>query len=213
MEKNDRLAEVNRAKFKDEGILCINMIGSPGSGKTTLLEAAFRQINDKYNCAVIEGDVKTDNDMRRIEKAGVRALQIQTDGSCHLNAGQIGNMLSRLPISSIDLLIIENVGNLICPVSYDLGEEYRMIVVSVTEGEDKPLKYPSAFMSADMTIITKIDLAPYVDVGPEKLIANALSINPNLKIVSTSAKTGEGMDRFLKLLMNPEGVFDAKRSG
>ncbi len=212
MEKNDRLAEANRTKFKDEGILCFNMIGSPGSGKTTLLEAAFSRIDNKYNCAVIEGDVKTDNDMRRIEKVGVRAVQIQTNGSCHLNAEQVGSMLSTLPISGIDLLIIENVGNLICPVSYDLGEEYRMIVMSVTEGEDKPLKYPSAFMSADMTIITKIDLAPYVDASPEKLKANALSINPNLKVVSTSAKTGEGMDRFLKLLMNSRGAFDAKRS-
>lgn len=201
MQKNDELASLNRKQFHADGIRCINMIGSPGSGKTTLLESLFKRNQDKYRCAVIEGDVKTDNDMRRIEAVGVPAVQIQTDGACHLNAEQVRSMLSQIPMPDINLLIIENVGNLICPVSYDLGEDIRLIIISVTEGEDKPLKYPSAFMSADAVVITKIDLAPYVDVNLEGLKANALKINPKLKVVTSSSKTGEGLDEFEALLL------------
>jgi len=201
MQKNDELASLNRKQFQADGIRCINMIGSPGSGKTTLLESLFKRNKDKYRCAVIEGDVKTDNDMRRIEAVGIPAVQIQTDGACHLNAEQVRNMLAEIPMLDINLLIIENVGNLICPVSYDLGEDIRLIIISVTEGEDKPLKYPSAFMSADAVVITKIDLAPYVDVNLEGLKANALKINPRLKVIMSSSKTGEGLDEFEELLL------------
>jgi len=198
--KNDLIADEIRSQLQNEGIWSINLIGSPGSGKTSLLEAVFRHPDNKSRYAVIEGDVKTDNDMKRIAAMGVAAVQIQTDGACHLNAQQVKRELPKLPLSGISLLVIENVGNLICPVSYDLGENCRAIVISITEGEDKPLKYPSAFVSADVVVITKSDLAPYVDVSPEGLSANALSINPNLKVFVTSAKTGEGMDDFAAFL-------------
>jgi len=204
LSKNDQIAQSNRLRLHEKGIRSFNMIGSPGSGKTSLLEAVFQSCGDKANCAVIEGDVKTDNDMQRIAALGVPAVQIQTEGACHLNAEQIESKLENLPLDDTNLLVIENVGNLICPVSYDLGEDCRLIVISVTEGEDKPLKYPSAFISADAIVITKIDLAPYVDVVPQQLKANALSINPNLKVFMTSAKTGEGIDKFADFFYAPD---------
>jgi len=202
MQKNDEIAAVSRERFKKADIFCVNLIGSPGSGKTTLLEAAFRSTPDRARCAVIEGDVKTENDMNRILAAGVPAVQIQTDGACHLNAEQVAGMLDRLPLDEARVLIIENVGNLICPVSYDLGEESRLIVISVAEGQDKPLKYPSAFMSAQVMVVTTADLAPHVDVDIDGLIANARSINPKLEVLVTSARTGQGIDAFSKFLFD-----------
>lgn len=202
LQKNDEIAAANRGLLHRQGLRCLNLIGSPGSGKTTLLEALFLRLAGNPRCAVIEGDVKTDNDMRRVEATGVPAVQIQTDGACHLTAVQIQAMLGGLPLDTSELLIIENVGNLICPVSYDLGEDKRLIVLSVAEGVDKPLKYPSAFMSADVLVITKIDLAPHVDVKVDALAANALSINPKLTVLKTSAKTGEGMDGFESFIRN-----------
>ena len=204
MKKNDEAAQQNRDHFDNLGLFCVNMIGSPGGGKTSLLEATFRQYSKDSRFAVIEGDVKTDNDMQRIASAGVPAVQIETDGACHLNAEQIEPMGRELDLPNKDVLIIENVGNLICPVSYDLGEHKRMIVISVTEGEDKPLKYPSAFTSADIMVITKVDLSPYVDVDPLKLEANGLKINPNLDVIITSSKTGEGMSEFYQSLAGKE---------
>ncbi|MFC1729644.1 hydrogenase nickel incorporation protein HypB [candidate division KSB1 bacterium] len=200
LRKNDEAALKLKAIFAEKGIKCFNLIGSPGSGKTSVLEAAFEMGKGSLKCAVIEGDVKTDKDMQRIKKKGIPAVQIETDGACHLNAEQIGAMLNKLPTEEINCLIIENVGNLICPTSYDLGEEERIIVISVAEGDDKPLKYPSAFTSATVMIITKIDLAPYVDSDPETLKNNALSVNPRLKVLMTSAKTGEGIDRFVEMI-------------
>ncbi|MFC1556737.1 hydrogenase nickel incorporation protein HypB [candidate division KSB1 bacterium] len=200
LSKNDEAALKLKAIFAEKGIKCFNLIGSPGSGKTSVLEAAFEMGKGSLKCAVIEGDVKTDKDMQRIKEKGIPAVQIETDGACHLNAEQIGVMLNKLPTEEINCLIIENVGNLICPTSYDLGEEERMIVISVAEGDDKPLKYPSAFTSATVMIITKIDLAPYVDSDPETLKNNALSVNPRLKVLMTSAKTGEGIDRFVEMI-------------
>lgn len=201
LSKNDEIAQDIRSQLKAQGIWSINLIGSPGSGKTSLLEAVFPRLDKKRKCAVIEGDVKTDNDMKRIAALGIPAVQIQTNGACHLNAEQIRSELPHLPLPEINLLVIENVGNLICPVSYDLGENCRVIVISVSEGEDKPLKYPSAFFSADVIVITKTDLAPYVDVEPQALGANALSINPKLRIFNTSAKTGKGIGQFADFLI------------
>jgi len=194
--KNDTIASETRSKLHSLGIRCFNLIGSPGSGKTTLLEAVFGAIGGNTKAAVIEGDVKTDNDMKRISALDIPAVQIETNGACHLNAELVERELPNLPLGEIDILVIENVGNLICPVPYDLGEDVRVVVISVTEGDDKPLKYPSAFFSADVVVITKIDLAPHVDSDPAILKGNALSINPNLTVLETSAKTGEGIDRF-----------------
>jgi hydrogenase nickel incorporation protein HypB len=204
MKKNDACAQHNRDHFDDLGLFCVNMIGSPGGGKTTLLEATFRRYGEDSRFAVIEGDVKTDYDMQRIASVGVPAVQIETDGSCHLNAVQVQEMFGKLDLPDKDVLIIENVGNLICPVSYDLGEHRRMIVISVTEGADKPLKYPSAFTSADIMVITKVDLSPYVEVDPEELKANGLKINPGLKVIISSAKTGEGISDFYEALKGRE---------
>jgi len=200
---NEQIAGEIRSVLGARGIKCMNLIGSPGSGKTSLLEALFREAKDTVRAAVIEGDVKTDNDMRRIAALGVPSVQIQTDGACHLNAEQIKRELGNLPLDGIDLLVIENVGNLICPVAYDLGEDNRVIVISITEGEDKPLKYPSAFVSADTVVITKTDLTPYMDVDPDTLKTNALSVNPRLDVFFTSAKTGDGIRGLAEFLFHP----------
>lgn len=200
LSKNDQLAQKLRERFKEEKIRCINMIGSPGSGKTSLLETAIPRLKAGTRCAVVEGDVKTDNDARRILKAGAPSVQIETEGGCHLNGEQVIRAIGALSLNSINLLIIENVGNLICPVSYDLGEEKRVIVSSITEGDDKPLKYPSAFTSSQALIITKVDLAPYVDAKVEKLKNNALSLNPKLEVFCTSSRSGEGFNALVRFL-------------
>jgi len=199
--KNDAIADRISGKLHRRGIWCINLIGSPGSGKTALLEAVFSRLGGETGCAVIEGDVKTDNDMRRIAALGVPAVQIETQGACHLNADMVERVLDELPLDETRLLVIENVGNLICPVPYRLGEDCRAVVISVAEGEDKPLKYPAAFANADVVVVTKTDLAPSVDVSPGGLRDNALSVNPNLAVFMTSAKTGDGIDSFAAFLM------------
>ncbi|MBU0507075.1 MAG: hydrogenase nickel incorporation protein HypB [bacterium] len=202
LSKNDEIAEHIRTLFRKKGITGLNLIGSPGSGKTALLEATFKHLNGKLACAVVEGDVKTENDKIRIEATGVPAVQIETESSCHLNAEQVEKSLSELDLDNTKCLFIENVGNLICTTSYDLGEKYKVIVISVAEGQDKPLKYPSAFTSTNVLVITKTDLAPYVDVDIEKLKENALSINPKLRTFITSAKTGDGIEEFANFLMD-----------
>jgi hydrogenase nickel incorporation protein HypB len=202
LSKNDEIALRIRNLYKEKGIAALNLIGSPGSGKTALLEATFKYLNGKLPCAVVEGDVKTENDKIRIEATGVPATQIETEGSCHLNAEQVEKALSDLDLDKTKCLFVENVGNLICTTSYDLGEEYKTIVISVAEGEDKPLKYPSAFTSTNVLVITKTDLAPYVDVDIEKLKENALSINPKLKTFITSSKTSEGIEEFANFLLD-----------
>jgi len=200
LSKNDAVAKKIKDQFKEKGVTGLNLIGSPGSGKTALLEATFKYLGGKLPCSVVEGDVKTDNDKKRIEALNVPVVQIETGGGCHLNAEQVLDMLPKLPLDESKCLFVENVGNLICPTSYDLGEKYRLIVISVGEGVDKPLKYPAAFTSANVLIITKTDLCPYVDVDAEELKNNALSINPKLKTFITSAKTGDGIDEFANFL-------------
>jgi len=200
--KNDTVADEIRAELATRNIKAINLIGSPGSGKTTLLEAVFGKIGSELKAAVIEGDVKTDNDTQRILALGVPSVQIETQNACHLSAEMVKGKLADIPLGDIDLLVVENVGNLICPVAYDLGETVRAIVISVAEGEDKPLKYPSAFASSDIVVVTKTDLAPYVEVSPEGLRDNALSVNPKLKVFLNSAKTGDGIDDFISFLKN-----------
>jgi len=187
---NNRKAAENRNKFKSHGIYVINMMGSPGAGKTTLLENILPRLNDHLRTAVIEGDLATQNDALRIEKTGVKALQINTDGGCHLDSEMIENQLRRLDLDSLDLIIIENVGNLVCPASFDLGEDMRMVVLSVAEGEDKPAKYPTAFLNADTAVITKTDLLPYVNVDVDVMKKHIAGINPKVIVFETAKKDG-----------------------
>jgi len=187
---NNRKASENRDKFKSHGIYVINMMGSPGSGKTTLLENILPRLSEHLRTAVIEGDLATRNDALRIEKTGVTALQINTGGGCHLDAVMIENQLRNLDLDSLDLIIIENVGNLVCPASFDLGEDKRMVVLSVAEGEDKQVKYPTAFLKADTAVITKTDLVPYVNVDVDVMKKYIAGINPKVVVFETTIEGG-----------------------
>lgn len=187
---NKQIAEKNRNRFKSHNVYVINIMGSPGAGKTTFLENILPMLSAHIRVAVIEGDLATQNDALRIEKTGVTALQINTDGGCHLDARMIESQLEKLELDALDLIIIENVGNLVCPASYDLGEDMRMVILSITEGEDKPAKYPVAFLNADTAVITKTDLLPYVDVDINVMKKYITEINPKVLVYETSKKDG-----------------------
>ena len=190
---NNQIAAELRKGFESRGILTVNLLSSPGSGKTTLLERLVVMLKDRCRIAVIEGDLETERDAERIRAKGVPAWQITTGGGCHLDARMIGKVLPEVPPDT-DILFIENVGNLVCPAGFDLGESIRCVLLSTPEGDDKPKKYPKAFLTADCLILTKLDLAPYVSFDPEKARAEALSMNPKLETFSTSAVTGEGLE-------------------
>ncbi len=194
LEKNDEVAGQNRDVFSRHGIFAINIVSSPGSGKTSLLECTLSRIKNRVNAAVIEGDVQTDLDAQRVSALGVPAVQIVTKGGCHLEAQLVRDALAAVDLSRLQLLIIENVGNLVCPANYDLGEAVKVVVASVTEGDDKPLKYPAMFRNASVMIINKIDLLPYVNCRIDDLKRNAISINPSLKVFETSCVTNAGID-------------------
>jgi hydrogenase nickel incorporation protein HypB len=191
--KNNRFAAKNRALFSENGIFALNLVSSPGSGKTTILERSLRDLSQKLRFAVIEGDQQTDNDARRIAATGVPVRQINTGAGCHLDAHIVGHALEELPVNTLDILFIENVGNLVCPATFDLGEHHKVVVLSVTEGEDKPLKYPQMFRAADVMLLNKIDLLPYLDFDLEKCLEMARRVSPGIRIFQLSAKTGEGM--------------------
>ena len=191
--KNDRLAAANRRLFAARGIFALNLVSSPGAGKTTLLERTLRDLQGKIRPAVIEGDQQTDNDARRIATTGVPVQQINTGAGCHLDAHMVAHALEELPLADIDLLFIENVGNLVCPAAFDLGEAHKVVVLSVTEGEDKPLKYPLMFHAADIMLLNKVDLLPYLDFDLEKCLSMARRVNPGIRIFQLSAKSGAGM--------------------
>jgi hydrogenase nickel incorporation protein HypB len=190
---NKQAAGAIRQELRSRGILCVNLLSSPGSGKTTLLESLSDRFKNRYRMAVIEGDIETERDAERIRAKGIPAWQITTGGACHLEAKMVGKVLGEVP-AAIDLLFIENVGNLVCPASYDLGEEVRCVLLSSPEGDDKPAKYPQAFLSADCLILTKSDLVPYLPFDPAKAAAEALAIKPGLRVFTVSALRGEGMD-------------------
>jgi hydrogenase accessory protein HypB len=198
LEKNDTIAAKIREGLKDKNIFSFNILSSPGSGKTSLVEKTIEYLKDRIKIAVIEGDVQTDLDAQRINMLEVSVTQIVTNGGCHLEAGLVRDALNSLNLNDIQLLIIENVGNLVCPAGYDLGEDTKVVVLSTTEGDDKPLKYPAMFRNASVMIINKIDLLPYVNCSVEKIRNNALSINPQLKIFETSCTTGEGIGDWCK---------------
>lgn len=196
LEKNDAIANQNRKKFKENKNFVINLVSSPGSGKTSLVEQTIHRCKDKFSISVIEGDVQTDFDALRIDKLGIPVVQIVTNGACHLEANLVKDAMNKLDVSKSDLVIIENVGNLVCPAGYDLGEDMKVVIVSVTEGDDKPLKYPAMFRNASILIINKIDLLEHVNCSIETLQSNALKVNSTLKIFQTSCTRGDGIENW-----------------
>ena len=192
--RNNQLAACNRALFAARNLFVLNLVSSPGSGKTTLLEKTLRDISGTTRSAVIEGDQQTDNDAVRIAATGVPVKQINTGAGCHLDAHMVGHAAEEFDLDNLDLLLIENVGNLVCPASFDLGENHKVVVLSVTEGEDKPLKYPQMFHAADVMLLNKTDLLPHLDFDVAKCREMARRVNPDITIFEVSAKTGAGMD-------------------
>ncbi len=190
-----RVAEKLRKRFREAGIYVVNLIGSPGSGKTALLEAMAPRL--KGRAAVIEGDLQTDQDKRRIERAGLPAYEINTVAACHLDAKMISRAVEEFPLDGVELLFIENVGNLVCPASFEVGEDIKVAVISVTEGDDKPAKYPVALRVSAGMVVTKLDLLPHLDCDVDRMERDAFEANPGLKIFRTSAKTGEGVGEFI----------------
>ena len=201
LEKNDALAQRNRDLFAQNRNFVINLVSSPGSGKTSLLEATLGKLKKEISVAVIEGDVQTDLDAQRVAKFDVPVVQIVTNGGCHLEAKLVFDAMQNVDLASTDLLVIENVGNLVCPSNYDLGEALKVVVLSVTEGDDKPLKYPGMFRNASVLIVNKIDLLPYVSSDVAVLTKNALSINPSLTVFPLSCRTGEGLEAWCDWLV------------
>ncbi len=204
LSENDRIAARLRDALRDGGTLALNFISSPGSGKTMLLEKTLSMLPAGSRVAVLTGDIQTDNDAQRLSRYGYPVRQITTAGACHLDARMVENQmhlwLDDGLSGSLDLLLIENVGNLVCPTSYDLGEDAKIVVLSVTEGEDKPLKYPGIFRKAELMILNKIDLLPYVPFDPQRALENARRINPQIEVIETSCTTGAGLDLWLAWL-------------
>jgi hydrogenase nickel incorporation protein HypB len=200
LSENDRIAAELRAHFQAHGTLCLNLISSPGSGKTSLLECTLESLPRDGRVAVLTGDIQTDNDAARLKRFGFPVKQITTGGTCHLDARMIERHLADWSLPNIDLLFIENVGNLVCPSSYDLGEAAKIVVLSVTEGEDKPLKYPSIFLKSELLVLNKIDLLPYVPFDMNAAVENARRVHPAMEILKVSCLTGMGLHDWLTWL-------------
>ena len=200
LSENDRLAAQLRQRYNDRNIFCVNLISSPGSGKTALLERTLASFTPKHSVAVLTGDIQTDNDARRLSRYGFPVRQIVTGGTCHLDARMIDRHLTEMGFQGPGLLLIENVGNLVCPSSYDLGEAAKIVLLSVTEGEDKPLKYPNMFRFADIMILNKTDLLPHLHFQPDECVRYARRVNPRLEILPLSAATGDGLDAWCEWL-------------
>lgn len=212
LSKNDAYARENRALFAATGTFALNLVSSPGSGKTTLLCRTLEDLKARFPIAVIEGDQQTSNDAERIRRTGVPAVQVNTGKGCHLDAHMVGHALDDLPIDAGGLLFIENVGNLVCPAGFDLGEAHKVVVLSVTEGEDKPLKYPDMFAAADLMLLNKSDLLPHLDFDVAACMAAALRVNPRLQILTVSARTGEGMAAFYAWIEARAAILRADRT-
>ena len=201
LKANYYIADMIRDDMKRKNILLLNLVSSPGSGKTSLLEETIKRLKDQVNIAVLEGDLETERDADRIRKQGVQALQIVTQGICHLEAQMIQQAMPNMNFDGIDILFIENVGNLVCPASYDLGEDIRVTLVSCTEGDDKPKKYPSMFLTTDIMVVTKTDLLPYVPFSVDAVIKDAKEVNGNIETFTLSSYKGEGMDEWCNWLL------------
>ena len=202
LSKNSKIASANRSVFKSKGILALNLMSSPGSGKTTILEKSIQSLGDTLSVSVIEGDQQTMRDAERIGATGADVVQVNTGTGCHLDADMVHKAMHQLSLVDNSLLFIENVGNLVCPALFDLGEAAKVVIISVTEGEDKPQKYPHMFHAAQVCLINKTDLLPYVDFSVEHCIEHAQRVNPNLHFFELSAKTSEGMDRWYMWLQD-----------
>lgn len=203
LKKNDLLAAELRQRFKQARVFVVNVVSSPGTGKTTLLEHTLRELRERGSrVAALVGDLETDNDARRLAASGAPARQIETHGFCHLDAEMVATHLGGWDLSELDYLFIENVGNLVCPASYDLGEHQRVALLSVTEGEDKPLKYPKMFNSADLAVITKWDLAQACEFQLDETVRNLRAVRPEMTVLKVSAKKGIGMDEWMNWLTN-----------
>ena len=200
LEANDRIAEQNRKRFKAAGVYVVNLMGAPGAGKTTLLERTISALKPKLRVGVIEGDIVGSDDAERIGALNVPVVQINTGGACHLDANMISEVLDELPLKDLDLLIIENVGNLVCPAEFNVGEDRKMMVLSIAEGHDKPLKYPLMFRESSALVLNKMDILPYMNTDIKKVRNDSLALNPKLEIFEVSCVTGAGIDSWVQWL-------------
>jgi hydrogenase nickel incorporation protein HypB len=202
LEANDRIAAENKKLFKESGAYVINLMSAPGAGKTSLIEKTVLELSGKLKIGVIEGDIAGSDDARRIANLHIPVVQINTGGACHLDANMISEVLDDLPLNNLDLLIIENVGNLVCPAEFKVGENIKVMLLSIAEGDDKPLKYPLMFQESSALILNKMDLLPYTNASIDKIRKNSLSLNPKLKIFEVSCRTGEGIGKWVKWLQS-----------
>jgi len=206
LSRNDELAAELRRKFNDRKILTLNLVSSPGSGKTSLLEKTLEQLKDKLNMVILAGDVQTENDAQRLIEAGGETVRsITTGGACHLDAKMVGEALEGIRLDAVDVLFIENVGNLVCPSGFDLGEDMKVALISVTEGDDKPLKYPAMFRKSSALIINKTDLLEHCDFDMDELKGNAGMVNPDIEIMEISCRSGAGLETWYKWLVDRVG--------
>lgn len=194
LEANQRIAEENRARFSQNGVLVLNLMSSPGAGKTSLLEKTIQSLKSDLRVGVVEGDIQSTYDAERIGRTGVPVVQINTGGACHLDSNMVREAMQNLDVAGLDLLFIENVGNLVCPAEFNLGEDFKAMILSVAEGDDKPLKYPLMFHESRVLLINKIDLLPFCDCNPDRIEERALKINPDLTLFRVSCRTGEGVE-------------------
>jgi hydrogenase nickel incorporation protein HypB len=205
LKKNDDIATENREAFRRDAVFVVNILSSPGAGKTTLLEQTVERLRNRLRVAVVVGDVQTDRDAQRISKHGTPVVQIVTHGACHLDASLVQDALPNFSLSDLDLMVIENVGNLVCPASFDLGEHVKVVVASTAEGDDKPAKYPKMFRVCDVCVLNKMDLLPHLDFDPEQFRRFALEVNPAMRFFEMSARTGEGVDAWVEWLVEKAG--------
>jgi hydrogenase nickel incorporation protein HypB len=212
LKQNDVVARALRDRFRAQGTHVVSLVSSPGAGKTAFLERVLTLLRPHYRVAALVGDLATENDAMRLARSGTQVKQITTGTLCHLEAAMVKQALEGWDVGQLDLLFIENVGNLVCPASYDLGEDLRLVLLSVTEGEDKPLKYPTIFNSADAAVITKIDLAAAVEFDEQAANANIQAVRPGMHVFKVSAKTGDGMDNYLQFLTGSQAGFLKKAS-
>jgi hydrogenase nickel incorporation protein HypB len=201
LEANEQLARENQVRFREKGLLVLNLMSSPGAGKTTLLERTVDALKDKIRIGVIEGDIQSTYDAEKIAQHGVPAVQINTDGGCHLDSRMIQAALPEFDLNNLDLLVVENVGNLVCPAEFDVGEDYKVMILSVTEGDDKPLKYPLMFSKSSVLLINKVDLLPYINTSVEKIRQVALEINPRLEIFEVSCQNQTGLEPWFEWIL------------